>query len=112
MMSIEIRQHPIHVTEKFHTRQYTRPWFSSFYVYSCPMSKELFDALRSVEVSETDAIAVVGAHEQRFHLLDNRLHGIELRMTALEGKVNLLSWMVGFNLTLTVAVLLALILKK
>ena len=36
---------------------------------------------------------------------ENRLAGIETKLVALDGKVNLLTWMVGFNLATTVAVL-------
>lgn len=36
---------------------------------------------------------------------ENRLAGVETKLVALDGKVNLLTWMVGFNLAMTLAVL-------
>jgi hypothetical protein len=33
---------------------------------------------------------------------ENRLAGIETKLVRLDGKVNLLTWMVGFNLAMTV----------
>lgn len=36
---------------------------------------------------------------------ENRLAGVETKLVALDGKVNLLTWMVGFNLAMTATVL-------
>ena len=58
------------------------------------MMAELYDALTSAGAGEKkarEAAAAVAAWENRF--------------SRLEGKVNLLQWMVGFNLALTSAIL-------
>jgi hypothetical protein len=36
---------------------------------------------------------------------ENRLAGIETKLVTLDGRVNLLAWMVGFNLVMTLAIL-------
>jgi hypothetical protein len=36
---------------------------------------------------------------------ENRLAGVETKLVTLDGKVNLLTWMVTFNLAMTIAVL-------
>jgi hypothetical protein len=41
---------------------------------------------------------------------ENKLAGLDTRMAALQGEVNILKWMVGFNLAMTVAILLKLFL--
>ena len=58
------------------------------------MMTELYDALTSAGANEKkarEAAAAVATWENRF--------------SRLEGKVNLLQWMVGFNLALTSAIL-------
>lgn len=42
-------------------------------------------------------------------LIDTRFATIELKLEQLTGRVNLLQWMVGFNLALTIAVLIKLL---
>ena len=36
---------------------------------------------------------------------ENRLASVENKLTALDGRVGLLSWMVGFNIAMTLAIL-------
>ena len=65
------------------------------------MMTELYDALTSAGAEEPkarDAATAVAAWEDRFNGLDGK-------MSLLEGKVNLLQWMLGFNLALSTAIL-------
>ena len=36
---------------------------------------------------------------------ESRFDGLDRRLTELDGKVNLLTWMVGFNIAMTLAIL-------
>jgi hypothetical protein len=47
----------------------------------------------------------LAAYENRFDTVDARLATFNDPLVSLEGKVNTLTWMVGFNLAMTVAVL-------
>lgn len=68
------------------------------------MSGEVYDAPTeagaSQEKARKAAEAVAG--------YENRLGGIEGRITKADGDLTLLKWMVGFNVALTVAVLVRL----
>ncbi len=68
------------------------------------MSGEVYDALTeagaSQEKARKAAEAVAG--------YENRFGGIESRITKVDGDLTLLKWMVGFNVALTVAVLVRL----
>ena len=71
------------------------------------MSSELLDALLDAGASEEKArkaAEAVAAYENRFAALD-------VRMLALEGKVTLLTWMVSFNLIVSLGVLWRLLAK-
>lgn len=61
------------------------------------LREALIDAGASPEKANKAAEELAG-YEDRFDGLDRRL-------TELEGKVNLLTWMVGFNIAMTLAVL-------
>jgi antibiotic biosynthesis monooxygenase (ABM) superfamily enzyme len=61
------------------------------------LREALLDAGASPEKASKAAEELAG-YEDRFDSLDRRL-------TELEGKVNLLTWMVGFNIAMTLAVL-------
>jgi hypothetical protein len=61
------------------------------------MIAEVYDALREVEASEERSRAAAYAVAQ----FEDRLHRVESRL-------DVLTWMVGLNLTLTVAVLVKL----
>jgi len=77
--------------------------------------KEVYEAFKEAGVSEEKAAAAAEALE---HLRDeDRLRGIEREIAALKleladvkADVRLLKWMLGFNLALTSAVLLKLVL--
>jgi hypothetical protein len=65
------------------------------------MISEVYDALKDAGASEEKArkaAEVLANYESHFALLENKI-------TALDGKVNLLTWMVGFNLAISVALL-------
>jgi hypothetical protein len=47
----------------------------------------------------------LAGYENRFDAIDRRLAEFSDRLTAVEGKVSLLTWMIGFNLVMTVALL-------
>lgn len=57
----------------------------------------LIEAGASAEKAEKAAEELAG--------YENRFDGLERRLTELDGKANLLTWMVGFNLVMTVAML-------
>jgi hypothetical protein len=61
------------------------------------MEAELFDAFRAAGVPDDKAMAAA-----------QRLNRRDTRVSAVESDVILLEWMVGFNLALTMAVLLKL----
>ena len=65
------------------------------------MMGKLYTALRSANVPDREAIEAA----EEVTVYDNRLSLFELRLTKIEGSLNLLRWMVGFNLAMTVAVL-------
>jgi hypothetical protein len=65
------------------------------------MMGKLYTALRSANVPDREAIEAA----EEVAVYDNRLSLFELRLTKIEGSLNLLRWMVGFNLAMTVAVL-------
>ena len=64
------------------------------------MIEELYDALREAGASEEKVRAAARAMAG----YEDRFAGLERKLTAVDGRVSLLQWMVGFNLALTVAV--------
>lgn len=65
------------------------------------MISEVYDALLAAGAPEEKArkaAETLASYENRFSTLENKL-------TILDGKVNLLTWMASFNLALTVAIL-------
>jgi len=63
---------------------------------------ELYDALKAAGAPEDQArkaAEVVAGYENQFAALRER-------MMALEGKITLLQWMVGFNLAATVGIIM------
>jgi len=65
------------------------------------MISEVYDAFLAAGAPEDKArkaAETLASYENRFSSLDNKL-------TLLDGKVNLTTWMIGFNLALTVAIL-------
>lgn len=65
------------------------------------MISEVYDALKEAGASEEKArkaAEAIASYENRFSSFENR-------MVRIEGKIDLLQWMIGFNLAMTVAVL-------
>lgn len=65
------------------------------------MISEVYDALKDAGASEEKArraAEVLANYESHFASLENKI-------TTLDGKVNLVTWMVGFNLAISVALL-------
>ncbi len=65
------------------------------------MNREIYEALKEAKVSEEKALKAaesVAAFDQKHYALSERL-------TALEGKVDRIAWMLGANLAATLAVL-------
>ena len=71
------------------------------------MSSELLDALLDAGASEEKARKAAEA----VAAYDNRFAALDVRMLALEGKVTLLTWMVSFNLIVSLGVLWRLLAK-
>jgi len=71
------------------------------------MMGKLYTALRAANVPDEQAIEAA----EEVAIYDNRLSTFELHLTHIEGGLNLLRWMVGFNLAMTVAVLFKLFVK-
>ena len=72
------------------------------------MIAEVYDALRSIGVDDVKARAAATAlTEQRDEAWKR---SVEQRLSVLEGKVTLMQWMLGINLTLTTAVLVKVLL--
>jgi hypothetical protein len=67
--------------------------------------REALVAAGAPEDKANRAAEEIAANENRFDGLDRGLAALETKLTALEGKVNLLTWMIGFNLIMTVTVL-------
>ena len=65
------------------------------------MMEKLYDALRAANVP--DAQARAAAVEAAEH--EVRLGAIEAKLTALESRVSMLTWVMGINLTLTAVIL-------
>lgn len=61
---------------------------------------EVYEALISAGVDPVKAIAAAKAITNN----DNRFIGIERKIAEFDGRFALLQWMVGFNLTFTMAV--------
>lgn len=76
-------------------------------------AKQLEQAGVPEDQAEIHAEALRGVIEEqimaRFDKVDDRLTGLDSKLIKLEGRVNLLQWMITFNLALTVAVLWMLI---
>jgi len=71
------------------------------------MIKEVYEAFKAAGVDEEKAGAAAKALTELRE--ESRLRGIEDRLTKVESDLKLLRWMVGFNLALTAAVLLKLL---
>ena len=73
--------------------------------------REVFDAFKSIGVADeqawkaAEALSDTGEHLTQ---LENRL---EMRMAKIEGRLDLLSWMVGLSIALNVAILLKLLIS-
>ncbi|MCE7026829.1 integrase [Jiella avicenniae] len=72
------------------------------------MMSSLYDALRAANVD--DEKARKAAEEVANY--EEKLNQYDKRFTALDGRLNLLQWMVGFNLAATVAILFRLLTKS
>lgn len=64
------------------------------------MISELYDALKEAGATEDKARAAASAVAQR----EDRFDKIEIKLTIMEGKIDLLKWMIGFNLAFSMAV--------
>lgn len=64
------------------------------------MISELYDALKEAGATEDKARAAASAVAQ----WENRFDKIEIKLTIMEGKIDLLKWMIGFNLAFSMAV--------
>ena len=65
------------------------------------MMEKLYDALRAANVPEPQARAA--AVEAAEH--ETRLGAIKAKLSALESRVSMLTWVMGINLTLTAVIL-------
>lgn len=65
------------------------------------MVGSLYDALKEAGVSDDKAKKAA----EEVAAYDNALNGLDRKVTVLDGRMNTLQWMVGFNLALTTAVL-------
>ncbi|MEX6505517.1 integrase [Jiella sp. M17.18] len=72
------------------------------------MMSSLYDALRSANVD--DEKARKAAEEVANY--EEKLNAFDKRFTTLDGRLNLLQWMLGFNLAATVAILFRLLVKS
>ena len=64
------------------------------------MSKQVYDAFRAAGVPDDSAAEAIEATRE-----EGRLRKIDEGLIKLDGRVTLLTWMVGFNMALTAAVL-------
>ena len=62
-------------------------------------------ALREALIEGGTSPEKAGAAAEEVASYENRLAGVETKLVTLDGKVNLLTWMVTFNLAMTIAVL-------
>ena len=76
------------------------------------MITEVYDALKEAGATEEKArraAETLAGYENRFTAIDRRLDGMksdfDQRFEQITGKVNLLSWMVGFNLAASLTIL-------
>ena len=72
------------------------------------MIAEVYDALKDAGASEDKArraAETLASYENRFAALDRRFDELRLEFEALKGQVKLLTWMVGFNLAVSVTML-------
>jgi hypothetical protein len=74
------------------------------------MRREVYDAFRAAGVPDDKAGAAAEAIEGSRE--EGRLRHLEEELLRLDGRVMLLTWMVGFNLALTAAVLAKLLLLR
>lgn len=65
------------------------------------MMSSLYDALRSANVDEDRARRAA----EEVANYDSAINNLDRKVTVLDGRVNMLQWMVGFNLALTTAIL-------
>ncbi len=72
------------------------------------MIKEVYEAFKEAGASEEKAASAAEAMAETASA-DDRFEKIEIRLANLEADVKLLKWMTGFNLAISVAVLLMLI---
>ena len=71
------------------------------------ITKELYDALREAGASEEKADAAARAISENQD--ESRLRDMERDVAETKGDIKLLKWMIGFNVALTTAVLLKLL---
>jgi hypothetical protein len=77
------------------------------------MIREVYDALKAINVPEdkaaaaAQAVAALGMGQA----IEGRMTTIEQHMTRLEGRLLLVQWMLGFNLGATLLVLITLVSK-
>lgn len=71
------------------------------------MITEIYEALKEAGASEEKAKAAAEAIQGIRK--EERLRHIEDRLTRIEGEVNLIKWMLGFNLAVSTAVLFKLL---
>jgi hypothetical protein len=86
------------------TCQISAPRYVSGYDHSREIDA-LRDALIEAGASPEKAAEELAAYENRFDGFDARLGAFETRLVAIDGRVNLLTWMIGFNLAMTLAIL-------
>jgi hypothetical protein len=76
------------------------------------MVAEVYDAFLAAKVPEAQArkaAEAVALTDDRFARIDEHFVKIEAHLASLDGDVRLLRWMGGFNLALSVAILLKLL---
>ena len=66
------------------------------------MLGKLYDALRHAEVPEREAREAA----EEVATYENRLSAIDLKLGKLESEVGSIKWMLGFNVAMTVAILI------
>jgi len=68
------------------------------------MMRDLYRALIAAGASEQDA----GKASEEVAAHETRLSGFELKLTKMEGDIGLLKWMVGFNIALSIGIVVKL----
>lgn len=65
------------------------------------MMASLYDALKAANVDDDRARRAV----EEVANYDSAINGLDRKVTALDGRMTMLQWMIGFNLAITTAVL-------